>query len=60
MNTKTEFEVRVVQNDKQIITEQYKLLVKFETEGGQVKECIKKWAKHFDYNIQMEQRECKN
>lgn len=52
---KTEFEVDLCRNDEHVIVKMYKLLLKLEREGEQVKDWMIKRAKNFVHNIQMEQ-----
>lgn len=54
---KSEFEKELCTNDYHVITKMYALLLKFETEKGQVKESMVKWAENAGHDISMHQRE---
>ena len=51
------FEKELRNNEDQLISKMYTLILKFDTEEELSKECMVKWAQHFRYNIQMEQWE---
>ena len=53
----SEFGIALCTNDEHVIAKLYKLLLKYETEDEQVKDCMIKWAQNVGHNILMEEWE---
>lgn len=51
---RTEFETELCANDGRLVAKMYKPVLRFETEEEQIKKCMIKWTKNFDY-VQMNQ-----